>query len=50
MPWSRESDVSTCLAKSWTDIGRFSIIEKTNLFDEITRDYFQDVAELILQY
>ena len=47
---STESDVNICLAKAWTAIDRLSILWKSDPPDEIKRDFFQIVAELVQLY
>ena len=45
-----ESDVSWCLAKTWTTIDRPSIIWKFDLSDKLKPDFFLAVFVLILRY
>ena len=45
---STESDDNICLAKAWTAVNRLSIIWKSDLSNQIKRDFFKAVAVSIL--
>ena len=47
---STKSDISMCLAKVWTAIDRLSIIWKSDISDELKRNFFQATVRPILLY
>ena len=47
---STESDLIICIAKAWTAIDRLSIRKKSDLSDNIKREFYQAVAVSVLLY
>ena len=47
---STENDINTRLAKAWIVIDRLSVIRKSDLTDEIKRNFFQAAVVSILLY
>ena len=47
---STENDINTRLAKAWSAIDRLSVIWKSNLTDEIKRNFFQVAVVSLLLY